>query len=141
MATKRDSSYKKTPQSDININSQELINNNAANNEMSFNIKLSAEHKPNNISSRNNSSYNNQMSFEPLPESNYENSINSANPVKDEIKQENQGFKINKMFDEQVEMVIQNVTQNVTSHNKGDDRSVAGNEVVNENIGQNLKIN
>lgn len=137
MATKRDSSYKKTPLSDLNINSQDLINNNAANNEMSFNIKLSAEHKPNNISSSHNLDFNNQMSFEPLPESNYENSINSANPVKDEIKQVDQGFKINKMFDEQVEMAIQNVTNTVNENARND----AANEDLNTNIGQNLKIN
>lgn len=137
MATKRDSSYKKTPLSDLNINSQDLINNNAANNEMSFNIKLSAEHKPNNISSSHNLDFNNQMSFEPLPESNYENSINSANPVKDEIKQVDQGFKINKMFDEQVEMAIQNVTNTVNENA----RNGAANEDLNTNIGQNLKIN
>jgi len=138
MATKRDSSYKKTPNSNSKIDkvvsSHELIN--TANSEMSFNIKLSAEHKPYTNSDNNILNYNNnQISFEPLPESNYENSINSANPIKDEITQANQGFKINKMFDEQVEMVIQNVTEFKINDQSPSDI------IKNNNPQQNLKVN
>lgn len=63
MATVRDSSYKKTPNSNKNIDCQDL--NVAANSEMSFNIKLLSEHKPKDNSVSNNPELSNKGLFEP----------------------------------------------------------------------------
>lgn len=63
--------------------------------------------------------------------------MNSAGNIKIEVSQANQGIKIRKIFDEQVENAIQSINLNSDGKIKDEELSIENKQ----NVNQNLKIN